>query len=183
MNPNLTPPASCPGALPFKISVLVFLHDERGRHLLIRRRKAPNRDCWSPIGGKLEMALGESPFECAIRETAEETGHSIAAADLHLFGMVSERAYEGGTHWLMFLFECRKPLTALPPEIEEGVFGFFDRAEIEKLHLPPTDTMLVWPVHDRFHAGGFQVYRADCDPSRPPKMTVEETMGQIAATP
>jgi len=57
---------------PFKISVLVFLRDARGRQLLIKRRKAPNLGCWSPIGGKLEMGTGESPFECAIRETGEE---------------------------------------------------------------------------------------------------------------
>ena len=48
---------------PFKISVLVFLRDVRGRLLLIKRSKAPNLGCWSPIGGKLEMERGESPFE------------------------------------------------------------------------------------------------------------------------
>ena len=66
-------------ALPFKISVLVFLRDEAGRLLLIQRTKAPNLGCWSPIGGKLEMGLGESPFECAVRETFEETGLLLAA--------------------------------------------------------------------------------------------------------
>ena len=61
-------------SLPFKISVLVFVRDDDGRHLLIRRAKEPNKDCWSPIGGKLEMSEGESPFECAVRETKEEIG-------------------------------------------------------------------------------------------------------------
>ncbi len=56
-----------PAALPFKISVLVFLRDEAGRLLLLQRTKAPNIGCWSPPGGKLETALGESPFECAVR--------------------------------------------------------------------------------------------------------------------
>ena len=59
--------------LPFKISVLVFVKDKNGRLLLIRRAKEPNKDCWSPIGGKLEMVGGESPFECAVRETKEES--------------------------------------------------------------------------------------------------------------
>lgn len=45
-----------PAALPFKISVLVFLRDEAGRLLLLQRTKAPNIGCWSPPGGKLEMA-------------------------------------------------------------------------------------------------------------------------------
>ena len=66
--------------------------------------KEPNKNCWSPIGGKLEMRLGESPFECAIRETREEIGLEISEGDLHLFSMISEKAYEGSCHWLMFLF-------------------------------------------------------------------------------
>ena len=91
-------------ALPYKISVLVFLENPGGELLLIHRNKAPNLGNWSPVGGKLEMATGESPFECAVRETLEETGHRITADDLHLFAMIAERAYEGETHWLMFLF-------------------------------------------------------------------------------
>jgi len=49
-------------ALPYKISVLVFLENRAGELLLIHRNKAPNLGNWSPIGGKLEMAAGESPF-------------------------------------------------------------------------------------------------------------------------
>jgi 8-oxo-dGTP diphosphatase len=167
-----------PPALPFKISVLVFIKDAAGRQLLIPRRKAPNRDCWSPIGGKLEMALGESPFECAVRETAEETGHRITAGDLHLFGMISERGYEGSGHWLMFLFDCRKSLDALPAEIDEGNFGLFSRDELETLALPPTDRVLVWPIYDK-HREHFIAYRADCslcagDPQTPVSLIVDE---------
>lgn len=116
--------------LPFKISVLVFVRNADGKFLLIRRAKEPNKDCWSPIGGKLEMADGESPFECAIRETREEIGLELEASDLHLFSMTSERGYEGSAHWLMFLFECKKRLEKLPPDIGEGGFAFFDYSEI-----------------------------------------------------
>ena len=161
-------------ALPFKISVLVFLRDGAGRHLLIRRAKAPNLGCWSPVGGKLEMPRGESPFECAIREVGEETGHRVAAEDLHLFGMVSERGYEGSTHWLMFLFDCRKSLPGLPPDIAEGRFGLFSREEIDGLELPPTDRTLLWPVWDR-HRGSFLAFRAECDPRHPLRVTEEES--------
>ncbi len=160
--------------LPFKISVLVFIKDEQGRFLLIRRRKAPNLNCWSPVGGKLEMTEGESPFECAVRETGEETGLKIAATDLHLFGMISERGYEGSGHWLMFLFDCRKTLNALPAEIDEGRFGFFSRGEIENLELPPTDRTLVWPVYDG-HRKSFLAYRAECNPAAALVMTPEES--------
>ena len=49
------------------------------------------------------MATGESPFECAVRETREETGLEVATDDLHLFSIIAEKAYEGQSHWLMFL--------------------------------------------------------------------------------
>ncbi len=161
-------------SLPFKISVLLFMKDEQGRFLLIKRRKVPNLGCWSPPGGKLETALGESPFECAVREAHEETGLVTTAADWHLFGMVSERGYEGAGHWLMFLFECKKPVTALPEEIDEGHFRFFGREEIDGIPIPETDRTLLWPYYDQYRTG-FVAYRAECHPGRPLELTVEES--------
>ena len=40
--------------LPYKIAVLCYLFDERGRVLLLYRRKPPNRDLYSSVGGKLD---------------------------------------------------------------------------------------------------------------------------------
>ncbi len=153
----------------FRISTLVFLRDHEGRFLLIERKRPPNKGKWSPIGGKLDMATGESPFECAIRETVEETGLRVAEEDLHLFGYVSEKNYEGEKHWLMFLFHCRKPLPGLPAEIDEGRFGFFSREEVRRLPIPETDERLVWNLFDE-HADGFAGIRADC--ANPSQLTV-----------
>jgi len=160
-------------AMPYKISVLVFLKDEDGRLLLIKRNKAPNLGCWSPIGGKLEMQTGESPFECAIRETFEETAHKLEEKDLHLFSMVAEKSYEGDTHWLMFLFDSKKPIAKLPQDIDEGRFGFFKRAEIDALAIPATDRAMLWKCYDEFK-NGFTVLRADCHPDGGLAFTVEE---------
>ena len=146
--------------LPFKISVLVFLKDAGGRFLLIQRSKEPNFGCWSPIGGKLEMDIGESPYQCAIRETFEETGHVIKESNLHLFAMVSEKAYQNQNHWLMFLFTVDKPLPQLPPSIDEGEFGFFDRAEIDRLKIPKTDQKILWSIYDQY-SENFVCLRAD----------------------
>jgi 8-oxo-dGTP diphosphatase len=160
-------------AIPYKIAVLVFLENAAGEHLLLLRAKPPNLGVWSPIGGKLETATGESPFECAVRETYEETGHLVATSDLHLFGMIAERAYEGESHWLLFLFRCRKPIAALPPEMHEGRFGFFTRAQIDSIPLPATDRTALWPIYDQ-HRDRFVAFRANCDPSQPLKIEIEE---------
>ncbi len=160
-------------SLAYKIAVLVFLENAAGEQLLLLRAKAPNLGVWSPIGGKLETSHGESPFECAVRETAEETGHRITAGDLHLFAMIAEKAYEGQSHWLMFLFRCKVPLPGLPAPISEGTFRFFSRAAIETLAIPETDRKALWPVFDRYR-DGFVALKADCAPGQPVAVEIEE---------
>ncbi len=160
-------------ALPYKIAVLVFLENAAGQHLLLLRAKPPNLGVWSPIGGKLETATGESPFECAVRETREETGLEITSGDLHLFAMIAEKAYEGQSHWLMFLFRCRLPIASLPADINEGRFGFFTRDEISALPIPETDRNALWPIYDRYR-DRFVALRADCAPGKPVAVEIEE---------
>jgi 8-oxo-dGTP diphosphatase len=162
-----------PAALPYKIAVLVFLENAAGEHLLLLRAKPPNKGVWSPIGGKLETATGESPFECAVRETREETGFEVATGDLHLFSVIAEKAYEGETHWLMFLFRCKKPLPGLPADISEGNFGFFSREAVRALPIPETDKVALWPTYDE-HRDRFVALRADCEPGKPVSVVVEE---------
>ena len=160
-------------SLSYKIAVLVFLENAAGEHLLLLRAKPPNLGVWSPIGGKLETSLGESPFECAVRETREETGFEVTTDDLHLFAMIAEKAYEGESHWLMFLFRCRKPIGGLPADMEEGKFGFFSREAVKRLAIPETDRRALWPVYDQ-HRDRFVALRADCAPGQPVQVTVEE---------
>ncbi|MDX2187586.1 MAG: NUDIX domain-containing protein [Opitutaceae bacterium] len=164
--------------IPYKIAVLVFIENTAGEQLLLLRSKPPNHGSWSPIGGKLEMSLGESPFECAIRETKEETGLEIETADLHLFGMIAEKTYEGQAHWLLFLFRCKRQITHLPANIQEGQFAFFSRAEIDGLPIPETDRTALWPIFDRYKHH-FVSLRADCDPRSPLKVVVEEIVPEI----
>ena len=158
----------------FKISCLLFIRNKEDEVLMIRRRKSPNKGRWSPPGGKLDMTCGESPFECAVREAREETGLLLEDRDLALFGYVSEKGYESTTNWLMFLFDCKKLLPSLPPDIEEGRFGFYSRREIDNLEIPPTDHQLVWPLFDK-RKEGFWGVRAECHLNRPMKLKIEES--------
>lgn len=162
-----------PTSLDYKIAVLVFLENQSEEQLLLLRAKPPNLGVWSPIGGKLETSIGESPFECAVRETREETGFSISTKDLHLFAMIAEKAYEGESHWLMFLFRCRKPIDVLPPEMSEGRFGFYSREAINSLAIPETDRNALWPIYDRYR-DSFVSLKADCAPGSPVKVEIEE---------
>ena len=56
-------------------TTLLYIRDRDGRYLMLHRDKKENdlnRDKWIGVGGKLEE--GESPEDCLLRETMEETG-------------------------------------------------------------------------------------------------------------
>jgi 8-oxo-dGTP diphosphatase len=153
-----TPAPAMP--LPYKISTLLYCFNRADEVLLLHRAHEPNWGLWSPCGGKLDMAAGESPHACACREAEEEIGLRLRAEDLHLTGLVSERAYEAQAHWLMFLFEVRPRLEKLPPPHREGVFAFFPAGKIPSLKIPKTDAEQIWPLFWR-HRGGF--FAAHCE--------------------
>ncbi|OBA21506.1 hypothetical protein METBIDRAFT_41596 [Metschnikowia bicuspidata var. bicuspidata NRRL YB-4993] len=51
---------------------LGFIRSDTNHVLLLNRQKAPWMGRWNGVGGKLDA--GESPYECIVRETMEETG-------------------------------------------------------------------------------------------------------------
>src|SRR3954471_11778221 len=135
--------------LPYRIACLCDLRDEQGRILLLRRLKAPNQGLCSPIGGKLHVHDGESPAQCAQREIKEEAGLDIPIERLHLIGLVSECAFEGRGHWLMFVYRVLGPVSVPAHDIREGRLDWFTPAEVEKLPLPDTDRRIIWPLMHR----------------------------------
>lgn len=149
--------------LPHKISTLVYAFNRRDELLMLQRRRPPNEGLWSPFGGKLHGEEGESPHQCAARETFEEIGVKASPQDFHLTAMVSERAYEGRTHWLMFLFELKIRLDALPPIHEEGCFEFVPLVEVEKRPIPATDREVLWPLFQK-HRMSFFALSIVCHP-------------------
>ncbi|MEM6749900.1 MAG: NUDIX domain-containing protein [Planctomycetota bacterium] len=140
--------------LPYRSAVLCVLFDAQGRLLLLHRRKPPNADLYSPIGGKLELDQGESPTACAVREIHEEAGVQVSVADLRLAGLVSETAYEGQGHWLMFVYEVTRPVDTAVVEFDEGRLEWRHRASLEALPLPVTDREIIWPVFWRYRDRG-----------------------------
>ncbi|HSH95354.1 MAG TPA: NUDIX domain-containing protein [Roseimicrobium sp.] len=161
-------------ALPYKIATLLYAFNEADEVLLLERAQEPNRGLWSPPGGKLQTDLGESPFMCACREAEEETGLILSPSDLHLTGMVSEHGYQGQSHWLMFLFEIKPRIGAVPPPIREGRFAFFPKEALEKLPLPVTDRDSIWPWFWQ-HRGGFFAAHCHCHPDGTHSWNLEQS--------
>jgi 8-oxo-dGTP diphosphatase len=70
--------------LPYHIATLLYCFNEHDDVLLLERAQEPNRGLWSPPGGKLHTATGESPYACGCREAEEELGLKVRPADLHV---------------------------------------------------------------------------------------------------
>ncbi len=160
--------------LPHHIATLLYCFDETDRVLLMRRSREPNRGLFSPPGGKLKTHEGESPHACACREAGEELGLRLSPDDCRLAGIVSERAYEGQAHWLMFLFEVRPRLKSLPPPHEEGAFHFATKDELDALPTPSSDREHIWPLFWS-HRGGYFAARCECLEDGSQQWTLEES--------
>jgi len=172
-----TPPPVDQDKLPYRIAVLCYLYDEDGRALLLHRRQNPNIGMYSPIGGKLEVARGEGPHSCAIREIQEETGISLPDEMVRLTGIVSETAYQSENHWLIFLFEVMRPIAHDEIEqmdFEEGTLEWICLDDLAGLNIPDTDREVIWPLVQE-HRHGFFMVHFDCS-ALPMRWTLQESM-------
>jgi 8-oxo-dGTP diphosphatase len=160
--------------LPHQIATLLYCFNERDELLLLERAQEPNLGLWSPAGGKLRAETGESPHACACREAREEMELELSPTDLQLTGLVAERGYQGQSHWLMFLFEVKPRLKALPPPHREGRFKFFPRGELASLSVPRTDAEQLWPLFWR-HRGGFFAAFCNCRSDGTNEWIIEES--------
>ena len=154
--------------MPYRLACLCDLRDAEGRVLLLHRLRAPNQGLCSPIGGKLDVMAGESPAQCAAREIMEEAGVEVPAERLHLGGIISERAFEGRGHWLLFYYRVLGPIEVAERRIDEGELKWYRADELDGLALPRTDREIIWPlIRAHEHAGpdgkpGFFSVHIDC---------------------
>jgi 8-oxo-dGTP diphosphatase len=90
-----TTPTTATSRLP-KVGVGVLLTDLQGRILLTLRKRPPEANHWSIVGGKLDYF--EALEKCAIREALEEVGVEIAIE--RLLCITDHCLPEEGQHWV-----------------------------------------------------------------------------------
>lgn len=171
-------------SLPYKIAVLCYLYDDDGNVLMLHRARPPNAGMYSPIGGKLDFETGEGPHGCALREIEEEAGVTLDDEEVRMNGIVSERAYEGETHWLLFLFEVTRPIAhdeIANMAFNEGTLKWVPIDRVVNLDIPYTDREVMWPMVQS-HRGGFFMVHIDCA-VKPMQWRLQESVKGDATNP
>jgi 8-oxo-dGTP diphosphatase len=96
---------------------------------------------WSAPGGKLE--LGESPYDCVIREIHEETGFTIMEPKLRGIVTVTDVAYP--IHWLLFIYVVNQ-FTGDLIQTDEGELRWIPLAKLDDYPMPYADTVYLQHV-------------------------------------
>ena len=112
-------------------STLIYIERE-GQYLMLHRTKKENdcnHDKWIGIGGKFED--GESPEECMLRETHEETG--LTLTDWRYRGIVTFVSDRWETEY-MHLFTA-SGFTGTPKECDEGELAWIGKEELLRLPI------------------------------------------------
>ncbi|WP_298034826.1 8-oxo-dGTP diphosphatase [uncultured Dysosmobacter sp.] len=112
-------------------STLCYL--ERGDEYLmlhrIKKKNDLNHDKWIGVGGKLEE--GESPEDCILRETQEETG--LTLTEYRYRGLVTFVSDQAPTEY-MHLFTATG-WTGAPRVCDEGELAWIKKADLLSLTL------------------------------------------------
>lgn len=114
--------------------------EKDGKYLMLHRTKKENdlnQDKWIGVGGKFEDK--ESPEECVIRETLEETG--LLLKDLEYKAIITFVSDIWETEY-MHLF-VSKDFEGKIKECDEGVLEWVDKKEILNLPLWEGDKLFL----------------------------------------
>ena len=126
-------------------STLCYIEDPQGNYLMLHRVKKKNdvnHDKWVGVGGKFED--GESPEECVLRETWEETG--LTLTDYRYRGLVTFVSDQWETEY-MHVFTATG-WTGTLTDCNEGVLEWIHKDKLIALPLWAGDKLFLDLIHD-----------------------------------
>lgn len=121
--------------------------------LLLRRLKEPNKDMYTPVGGKLDPY--ENPINAAIRETWEETG--IKVPTMKYCGILVETS-PADYNWTSFVYLAEID-QVIPPPCNEGTLEWIHFNDVLNVPTPKTD----WFIYKYILDGHHFAFHADFD--------------------
>ena len=128
-----------------RYTTLCYLENDRGEYLMMHRVKKKNdvnQDKWVGVGGKFED--GESPEECLLRETREETGLTLTRYRYR--GIVTFVSDRWETEY-MHLFTATG-YTGTVKDCDEGVLEWLHKDKLSALPQWEGDKIFLRLIHD-----------------------------------
>ena len=135
-----------------KAATLCILKNEDS-FLLLKRLKEPNKDMYTPLGGKLDPF--ESPLQSAIRETWEEAG--IKLDSMQFCGILTETS-PLSYNWINYVYLAEIEEKA-PPLCNEGTLEWIHFDSLLQVPTPKTD----WHIYRMILEGKKFVLTAEYD--------------------
>lgn len=117
----------------FKRTATLCILRHKDKFLLLKRLKEPNKDSFTPVGGKLDPF--ESPLKSAIRETFEETG--IKVEPMKYGGILTETS-PTAYNWTGYVYIADIDFIE-PPFCNEGTLMWISFDDLLKVPTPKTD--------------------------------------------
>ena len=78
--------------------------DKEGNYLLLKRKSELGTDTWCAPGGKIE--IGESIYDCAMRELHEEVGDDIQVTEPVFYGITNDFFEKEQQHYITIHTIC-----------------------------------------------------------------------------
>ncbi|KAI0186108.1 nudix domain-containing protein [Xylaria flabelliformis] len=98
-----------------RVGIAVIICNEKGELVMGKRAGSHGAGTWAFPGGHLEM--GESFFECAERETLEETGLRVKGTNV--LAVTNDVFDASSKHYITVFVQCIRQDTGAQPQIME----------------------------------------------------------------